>query len=1291
MAQHDKLTRSIPVARPGRVSGTHPVAGDAGASGGDAPSDSLEFRLDAATPESPVALGSYLVIRRVGAGAMGVVYEARDRRGQRVALKTIRGKKPQWLHYLKNEFRSVADVTAPNLAALYELVAEGGDWYFTMEFIEGVEFLDHVTAAGSSEADTINPSLETAPRAATAAEVQGAPSPLRQADMGRLRSCMQQLALGVHALHEAGKLHRDLKPSNVLVEASGRVLVVDFGLVHDGRSEHDAGKIQGTPAYMAPEQARGEPAQPASDWYAVGVMLYQALAGSLPFGGSVQQVLFAKQWEPPPPSSLSPGVPADLDALCADLLHLDPAARPPGTEVLRRLGVDAPPRPRRSGGRHLLVGRQAEIASLFEAYADTAPGRPVVQWVHGGSGMGKSALLDGFLAELRRTGGPLVLRGRCHACESVPYKAFDAVLDELARYLCRLASEHCSALLPAAAADLATVFPVLRGAIEHAGKPEHAAGGDMDRRERKEARAHVFRTLKEMLRRVAAQRPLVIAIDDLQWGDIDSAHLVRELLAPPDAPELLFIGLYRSNEASHSPFLRELTELWPGDVRGGARELALELLPAEEAARLARELLGPGTDAVAETIAAEARGSPFLIEELVRYARHGASGRASPSSEGPSVERLVLARIEDLPPRARRLLEIVAVAGRSVEQRVALAAAGLGAEAMPVVRALETGSLLRPDGLRDEDAVEVYHDRIRESVIGSLAPEVLAGCHRALGQALESRGTAEPEVLAHHFLLAGDRDRGVLYALRAAERASAALAFDRAAELYRVALDSHSGPGPARRELKLRLADALVNAGRCAEAAPCYLACSHGAPSAEAMDLRRRAAEQLLVAGRLDEGARVLRGVLADAGVAYPETGRLAMAGTLLSLARIGARGLRLRERKAAAAPERERLPQLGACLTATRGLAAYDMIRGAYFAVETLRLALLEGDPSRAARSLAAVGSMVAYSGSAFGVRLGERMLEESLCLARHVGDPALKAAAEVSLGISRMTAGRWAEAVATVDPALRFLRERCVGYGHECIYGEMTSVLALEYLGRLREVEWRAAACRREAETTGNLYTRVQAYLYLSLGRLAADDPGAATALARDALALWPPEQENFLFQHWLGLKTSVYSDLYAGRAVDAFQRICSAWPRAERSSLLELQFVRVFALQLRAGASLALAAARPADRRRLVAMAERDARRLEREPAPIARAAASLIHATAAAQRGRTGGALGYIEEAIAGYEAAGMALHAAAARRRRGVLAGGDEGRRQVAEADAHMAAEGIAKPERWAAMYAPGFD
>src|SRR6478736_826237 len=236
--------------------------------------------------------------RRLGAGAFGVVYEALDReRNSLVALKTLRRTGEEALYRLKQEFRSLADIAHPNLVSLYELFSDGEQWFFTMELVEGRSFHEAVCAGDGKSPISSDVTVGNDDSAAGNTQtLEGVPdlSPelpvpaIRRRrltshfDLALLRSALAQTVAGIEFLHAAGKLHRDIKSSNVLVTPSQRVVLLDFGLVTelDVSDEEDRSlALAGTPAYMSPEQGSGRPLSEASDWYSVGVMLYEALTG----------------------------------------------------------------------------------------------------------------------------------------------------------------------------------------------------------------------------------------------------------------------------------------------------------------------------------------------------------------------------------------------------------------------------------------------------------------------------------------------------------------------------------------------------------------------------------------------------------------------------------------------------------------------------------------------------------------------------------------------------------------------------------------------------------------------------------------------------------------------------------------------------------------------------------------------------------------------------------------------------------------------------------------------------
>ena len=581
---------------------------------------------------------------------------------------------------------------------------------------------------------------------------------------------------------------------------------------------------------------------------------------------------------------------------------------------------------------HGLVGRGRELEALEIAFANVVRGLTVALYIHGPSGVGKTALVRCFLEDAAGRGEAIVLAGRCYEQESVPYKALDSVVDALSQYLQSLPLLEAQALLPRDIRSLVRVFPTLGEAVAVATAPGPAAPVP----DPQELRLRAFRALRELLARLGDRRPLVLAIDDLQRGDSDSAFLLSELLRPPSAPRLLLVGCYRSDHAATSPLLRALLEPHEG---GGPsvdrRVLALGTLEPSDAERLALTLLGSDDEAAcahAGAIARESGGNPFFVAELVRYvqADTGLLHRV-PGANEVVFDEMLRARVRRLPEQARRLLEIVAVSGRPLGQADAARAAELGAGEQNALPILRSGRLIRSTGPAERDEIETYHDRVREAVVAHIPPTTLEGHHRSLALVLESSGRADPEVLAVHFHGALERERAGIYYAQAAAQAAQALAFDRAAKLYRLALKLRPGDEADERRLRLGLADALANAGHGPEAAREYLAAVAGATVSESFELRRRAATQFLITGHLDEGHAQLSAVLKAVGMSLPETPRRAIVSLILNRIKIRLRGFHFRPRDTGQVSA-EDLRRIEVSWTAANGLGMIDPIRASDF-----------------------------------------------------------------------------------------------------------------------------------------------------------------------------------------------------------------------------------------------------------------------------------------------------------------------------------------------------------------------
>ncbi len=1250
----------------------------------------------------------FVVQGRLGAGGFGVVYKVFDReRNALVALKTLRRLSPRSLLRFKQEFRSLADVSHPNLVTLYELGMEREQWFFTMELVEGWSFVRHVrgsqespfqTSSLSSSSDSDSPTNADSEvffdtpglNRVAAGEAADAPHPEPAPD--RLRTSLIQLAEAIAALHAAGKLHRDIKPSNVLVTREGRVALLDFGLVTELEpTQTHTVDSAGTPAYMSPEQATGLPLTEASDWYNVGVLLYEALTGRLPFEGPLADVLRMKQeTEPPLASLVAPAADPELSVLCSELLRRDPKARPSGAEVLHRLrGGPAParilddaPATAVSASGPPFVGRTRELEALGEAYQMMVQGRAITAAVHGGSGMGKSSLVRRFLETLRETRREaVILAGRCYERESVPYKALDSLIDSLSQYLRRLPSSQAEALLPHDIFALVRLFPVLRQIKAIA----HARRAVLEVKDSQELRRRAFAALRELLVRLADRGPLVLFIDDMQWGDQDSAVLLEALLRPPDPPALLLIGCYRSEEAGTSPLLRMVLAM--RDKVGPSlerRDIPLRELPPDEAVDLALQLLGSdaGRRARAQTIASESSGNPYFLEELARFE----PGLATAAEA--SLDTVITSRVAQLPEAARRLLETVAVAGRPIELDVAYRASELdaaGASALGVVR---SAHLIRVRATPGKDAVETYHDRIRDAVVAGMPPEALRECHQRLALALHASGRADPERLAVHFQAAGDLTSAAEYAVTAASEAAEALAFERAANLYRQALGLRTGIDLPEGDLQVKLGDALANAGRGAEAAQAYVAAAKGTGPAEAIDLHRRAAQQLLASGHIEDGLRALNTVLKQLGMRLPATSRYAWLRLFWRRLYLRLRGLRFRSTdESQVSPQA--LLRIDTCWSVAVGLCQIDMLRGAAFQAQSLMLALAAGEPYRVARAVALEAAYVAMGGSRSRERTG-RLLAAASALAARVDRPHTTALSTLVAGCAAWLEGRWKESRELCEHAEALLRERCGVLMWEVMTAQVFQIAALFFLGEVKEMSLRTERFLKDAEEHGNLLRATMLRLgYAShMVWLAADDPQRARQEMQRGFEGW--RKGHFDYLHIWARSARIDIDLYAGEPPRPSDPIPERHRVFARTLDRFVQMGHVRGLESRARRQLATAIASPDLRVReeqLRGVLEWALRiRAEKTWAgPVA----GLLQAGVAATRGDASAAAALLETAEREFASGDMALYAAVARRRRGELLGGAEGGALVAAADEWMGGQAIRNPPRMAAMLAPG--
>jgi predicted ATPase len=703
--------------------------------------------LAGAWPQAP----GYEILGRLGAGGMGVVYKARDQRlGRVVALKFLPPeytRDPSRLALFHREARTASALNHPHICTVHDLGEQDGRPFIVMEYVEG---------------RTIRELIGERPGIAETARL------------------IAQAARALAVAHVAGVVHRDIKPENLMVRADGYLKVLDFGLSRrlpgtappgsSTQRESDSAGVIGTVPYMSPEQARSQSPGPPSDVFSLGVVLYELATGAHPFsGGSPLDTLVAiAEATPVPASRLNPEITPALDALVARMLEKEPAARPSAAEVDAALSVPmeapaAPAKPSLEASRWT-VGRAGEHASLRDALAETEAGTGLMVCLVGEPGIGKTTLVDGFLAELAAEGRAVhVARGRCseRLAEAEAYLPVLDALDALvrgptgstaARYLCTLA--------PSWAAEL-RLSPVPATHAE-AGAPAAS-------------QTRLKRELVTFLTELSRRAPVILFVDDIHWADLPTADLLAYLGRNCPGMRLLVLLTYRRDElflANH-PFVPVQRDLVGRRV---CREISLALLSRADVDRYLIQAFPDHSfpPDLAEALHARTGGNPLFLAELVRFLRdRGVISRKDEKwalgqpvqdavTEMPeSVRGLIRRKLDQLNAVDRALLS--AAAAQSGEFDSAVVARATGEEAAVVEERLEEIErvhglirLVREHEFPDRTISRRYgfvHAMYQDALSAGLAPARRAAVCRAAADALVALRNGQPGLAAAELAL----------------------------------------------------------------------------------------------------------------------------------------------------------------------------------------------------------------------------------------------------------------------------------------------------------------------------------------------------------------------------------------------------------------------------------------------------------------------------------------------------------------------------------------------------------
>jgi PAS domain S-box-containing protein len=742
----------------------------------------------------------YKLVKQKFQDKLCTVYDAVDRIESRpVTLKLfseeVKRRSLERRLRFRREVERVSEASHPNLLKIFESGEHEGCDYLVTEYVNG--------------AHPLSDRLKHTPEADEAVKI------------------MLQACSGLGAAHKKGIIHQSLNPSSILVFQNGdrqEVKLTDFGVVLlldlAGIKKED--EIVRTFGYMSPE-ATGilrKPIDERSDIYSLGIIFYNLLTGRLPYDGKDTSTLIHQHiaQKPPLPTKINPSIPAVIEKIVLRLISKEPLDR---YQTALGLYVDLQEYVRRKAkGETLnfeiarsdrlkeltymtrLIGRDREFEELKAAVDRSKEGRGSLCFVHGGTGVGKSRLIDelrGYVYGLR---GVFVGGKGSQYDVTTPYKVFSEALDAYVEKLKRVSAEERQATVERIkesvgelGRELIKIVPSISDVI---GEQPELAELDPEKE-----RIRFLITVTSFIRGLGTQdSPLIIFLDDLQWVDEGSIELLERLSESTSGHPVVLIASFRDKEVDRNhPLMMTFERLKEKDI--SLIDIPVRPFGIEDTGRIISDiLLEEEADVIplAKELHQRTNGNVFFVLEMLRSLveqgvvllednKYRYDLAALKKAVIPSdIVEMVIKRLEDISEENQKILSCASVMGKEINLEFLSDLTHMPDE--HVLDILEEGienQILLRDITR-KDAVGFVHERIREAFYKKLTEAQRLLLYGQIGNLLEEQNRDNPEPvlydLAYYFAQAGIEDKTLLYSLAAGKKAQNAHAHDQAILFY---------------------------------------------------------------------------------------------------------------------------------------------------------------------------------------------------------------------------------------------------------------------------------------------------------------------------------------------------------------------------------------------------------------------------------------------------------------------------------------------------------------------------